>query len=139
MSQATATVFELADRLLELRDRKAELEELLKGVNAEIERTNQQLAEAMVAEELQSFVRGDKLFYLRTDTYVSPAADRKPELIQWLKDHGLGDIVQETVHPRTLTATVKEMLEEADELPEGLSELVNIFEKTTVGLRRAGR
>ena len=46
MSQAT--VFELADRLLELRDRKAELEELLKEVNAEIELTNQQLAEAKI-------------------------------------------------------------------------------------------
>ena len=139
MSQATATVFELADRLLELRDRKAELEELLKGVNAEIERTNQQLAEAMVAEELQSFVRGDKLFYLRTETYVSPAAERKLELIEWLKANGLGDIVQETVHPRTLSATVKEMLEEDDELPPDLAELVTVFEKTTVGLRRAGR
>nr|PZN59300.1 MAG: hypothetical protein DIU58_18110 [Sphaerobacter thermophilus] len=139
MTQAAATVFELADRLLELRDRKAELEELLKEVNAEIERTNQQLVEAMVAEELQSFVRGDKLFYLRTETYVSPAAERKPELIEWLKANGLGDIVQETVHPRTLSAAVKEMLEEDDELPPDLAELVNVFEKTTVSLRRAGR
>lgn len=134
----SAALFELADRLLELRNRKAELDELLKEVNAEIELMDQQLAEAMVAEELQSFVRGDKLFYLRTETYVSPAAERKPELIEWLKANGLGDIVQETVHPRTLSATVKELMEEnGDELPGDLAQLVNVYEKTTVGLRKA--
>ena len=133
----SATLFELADRLRELRDRKAALEDELKQVNAEIERVDQELAKAMVAEEIQNFVRGDKLYYLKTETYVSAAADRKPELIQWLKDHGLGDIVQETVHPRTLSATIREMLDESDELPPDLAELVNVFEKTTVGLRKA--
>src|SRR5690606_37020534 len=114
-----------------------ELEELLKAVNAEIEEVDRQLSELMLAEEIQSFVRGGRMFYLKTETYASAATGRKPELIQRLKDHGLGDIVQETVHPRTLSAAVKEMLEEDDELPEGLSELVNVFEKTTVGLRKA--
>jgi len=139
MTQATATMFELADRLLELRERKEQLSEQLKAVNAELEEVDRQLAELMLAEEIQNFVRSGRMFYLKTETYVSAAADRKPELIQWLKDHGLGDIVQETVHPRTLSAAVKEMLEEDDELPPDLAELVNIFEKTTVSLRRAGR
>lgn len=139
MTQATATVFELADRLLDLRERKEQLSEQLKAVNAEIEEVDRQLSELMLAEEIQSFVRSGRMFYLKTETYASAVSDRKAELIEWLKEHGLGDIVQETVHPRTLSATVKEMLEEDDELPEELSELVNIFEKTTVGLRRAGR
>lgn len=139
MTQATATMFELADRLLDLRERKEQLSEQLKAVNAELEEVDRQLAELMLAEEIQNFVRSGRMFYLKTETYVSTAADRKPELIQWLKDHGLGDIVQETVHPRTLSAAVKEMLEEDDELPPDLAELVNVFEKTTVSLRRAGR
>lgn len=139
MTQATATVFELADRLLDLRERKEQLSEQLKAVNAEIEEVDRQLAELMLAEEIQNFVRSGRMFYLKTETYASAVSDRKAELIEWLKANGLGDIVQETVHPRTLSATVKEMLEEDDELPEELSELVNIFEKTTVGLRRAGR
>lgn len=133
----SAALFELADRLRTLKDRKAELEDELKQVNAEIERVDQELAQAMVAEEIQNFVRGDKLYYLKTETYVSAVAERKPELIEWLKANGLGDIVQEAVHPRTLSATIREMMEESDELPPDLAELVNIFEKTTVGLRKA--
>lgn len=137
MTTTTITVFELADRLRELRDRKAELEEQLKVLNAEIEETDRKLAEAMVNEELQNFVRGDRLFYLRTETYVSAKADRRQELIAWLKQHGMGDLVQETVHPRTLSAAVKELLEDEDELPGDLAGLVNVYEKVTVGLRKA--
>ena len=139
MSQATATVFELADRLLDLRERKEKLSEQLKALNAEIEEVDRQLSELMLAEEIQSFVRSGRMFYLRTETYASAVSDRKAELIEWLKEHGLGDIVQETVHSRTLSATIKELMEESDELPDGLEGLINIHEKTTVGLRRAGR
>ena len=128
MSQATATVFELADRLLDLRERKEKLSEQLKALNAEIEEVDRPLSGLMLAEEIQSFVRSGRMFYLKTETYVSAATDRKAELIEWLRANGFGDIVQETVHPRTLSATVKEMLEEDDELPEELSELVNVFE-----------
>ena len=137
MSQATATVFELADRLLDLRERKEKLSEQLKAVNAEIEEVDRQLSELMLAEEIQSFVRNGRMFYLKTETYASAVSDRKPELSEWLKANGLGDIVQETVHPRTLSATVKELLEDEDELPGELAELVNVFEKTTGGLRKA--
>src|SRR5690606_19577634 len=137
MTQATATMFELADRLLDLRERKEQLSELLKAVNAEIEEVDRQLSELMLAEEIQSFVRSGRMFYLKTETYASAVSDRKPELIEWLKANGLGDIVQETVHPRTLSAVVKELLEDEDELPGELAELVNVFEKTTVGLRKA--
>ena len=132
-------VFALADRLVELRERKGRLQDELKAVNAEIENVDRRLAEAMTLEELQSFSRDGRLFYLKTETYVSPTAGARPRLIEWLKENGFGDIVQETVHHRTLSATVKEMLDEDDELPDGLEQLVNVFEKTTVGLRRAGK
>jgi len=135
----TAEVFELADRLIDLRERKEQLSELLKQVNAEIEEVDRQLSELMLAEEIQSFVRSGRMFYLKTETYASAVSDRKAELIEWLKANGLGDIVQETVHSRTLSATIKEIMEESDELPDGLEGLINIHEKTTVGLRRAGR
>src|SRR5690606_21100678 len=110
MNQATATMFELADRLLDLRERKEQLSELLKQVNAEIEEVDRQLAELMLSEEIQSFVRSGQMFYLKTETYVSTAAGRKPALIQWRTYHGLRDVVQETVHPCTPAATLTAML-----------------------------
>src|SRR5690606_12416821 len=108
-------VLELADRLADLRVRTGRLTHELKAVNAEIENVDRRLAEAMTLEELQSFSRDGRLFYLKTETYVSPTAGARPRLIEWLKENGFGDIVQETVHHRTLSATVREMLDRSEE------------------------
>lgn len=130
-------IFLMADRLRDLRDTKADLENQLKQVNAQIEEAEQALAQAMLAEEMQNFVRAGQMYYLTTKTYASPVAERKAELFQWLKANGYSDLVQETVNANTLAAFVREQLEEDDELPDGLGELVNVYEKTTVGMRKA--
>lgn len=77
------------------------------------------------------------MFYLQTKIYASAVPERKSELFAWLKENGYGDLVYETVNANSLAAFVREQLEEADELPEGLEELVNVHEKTTVGMRKA--
>jgi len=127
----------LADGLKELKEYKKRLEEQLKDVNEQIALMEERLAEMMIAEEMQNFTKNGQLFYLSTRTYASPVADRKEELYAWLKEHGYGDLVQETVNANRLAAFVREQLDEADELPEGLAELVNVYEKTTVGIRKA--
>ena len=134
---AAQGIFALTDRLKALREEKAALEERLKDTNAAIEQTEQELVNAMIAEEMQNFVRGGQMFYLTTKVYAHAVPERKPELFQWLKANGYGDMVQETVHPQTLAAFVRERLNEDEELPADLQPLVNVFEKTTVGLRKA--
>lgn len=130
-------IFKLADRLAELRAMKKDTEDRLKEINAEIEKVDAELAERMLAEEVQNFSRNGQTFYLNTTVRASAKADRKQDLFQWFKEHGLGDMVTETVNANTLSAWVREQLEESDELPEGLEELVNVYEKTTVGIRKA--
>jgi len=130
-------ILALADRLKALKDTKNNLNKSLKEVNTAIEEVENALSEAMVAEEMQNFTRNGQMFYLQVKTYASVVAERKPELFNWLKENGFGDLVYETVNANSLAAFVREQLEEADELPEGLSELVNVFEKTTVGMRKA--
>jgi hypothetical protein len=47
-------------------------------------------------------------------------------------------MITETIHAQTLSSFVKELTEENDEeLPDWLIGKVNIFEKTTVGVRKA--
>lgn len=128
-------VFELADRLVELRARKEELESQLKAVNAELGEVNRQLADRMATEELQGFTRGKHQFYLRTDCFVSVVAERRDDLVAWLKAHGAGELVKETVHPQTLRAYVRE-LNDAGELPAELAEMVRIYEPLVVGVRK---
>ncbi|MGI5840547.1 MAG: hypothetical protein ACOX8W_13035 [bacterium] len=132
-------IFALADDLVKLRDWKKSLDEQLKAANAEIAETEAKLSDAMINEEVPNFSRNGKLFYLSTRTYASPAAGCKAELFAWLRENGFGDLVQETVNANTLSAWAREYMEENDlnELPETLSGLVRVYEKTSVGVRKA--
>lgn len=131
-------MFEKADELKELKRRKSEIDAQLKEVNALITQTEEELSGMMVDTETQSFNRSGTLFYLNTKTYASAKADRKDELFETLKKNGFGSLVVETVNANSLAAFVREQItENEDTLPEWLDGKVNVFEKTTVGVRKA--
>lgn len=129
-------LFTTADKLVTLRDRKKEIEDELKQVNAEITETEEQLVNAMVEEEMQNFTRNGRQFILTSRTYANAKAGMMPEICSWMKQNGLADMVKESVHPQTLQAWVKEQIEEAGALPEDLEPLVNVYEKSGIAIRR---
>ncbi|GIW57229.1 MAG: hypothetical protein KatS3mg083_174 [Candidatus Dojkabacteria bacterium] len=64
----------------------------------------------------------------------------KEELFDALRSKGFGELIYETVNANSLSAFVKEQIaENGDELPDWLKGLVNVFEKTTVTVRKAAR
>ena len=133
-------MFEVADRLRGLREEKAELEKRLKEVNGEIDDTDFRLSELMAETETQNFTRAGMMFCLTSKTRASAVAGRKEELFAALRGEGFGDLVYETVNANSLSAFVKEQVEEnGDALPEWLDGLVNVFEKTSVSLRKAAK
>jgi len=78
------------------------------------------------------------MFCLTTKTRASAVAGSKEELYAALRAQGYGDLVYETVNANSLSSFVKERIEESgDALPEWLIGLVNVFDKTTVGVRKA--
>jgi len=133
-------LFALADQLRELKETKKYAEQELKEITAEIERVDAALAELMVTSETQNFTRSGTTFCLTSTTRASAAAGRKEELFTALRSAGFGDLVYETVNANSLSAFVKEQTaENEDVLPSWLDGLVNVFEKTTVGVRKAAR
>ena len=133
-------MFELADRLKELRDAKKAAEEELKSINAEIDDVEYRLSEPMISGETQNFTRAGTMFCLSTTTRASAAAGMKEELFDALRSKGFGELIYETVNANSLSAFVKEQIaENGDELPDWLKGLVNVFEKTTVTVRKAAR
>ncbi|HML68264.1 MAG TPA: hypothetical protein PKA81_07680 [Clostridia bacterium] len=133
-------LFALADALRELKDTKKRLEDELKAVGLEIDRVDAALAEQMIATETQNFTRNGTMFCLTSTTRASMTAGRKEELFDALRTAGYGDLVYETVNANSLSAFVKEQTtENGDTLPEWLNGLVTVFEKTTVGVRKATR
>jgi len=130
-------IFSLADQLKELKDRKKDLDTEVKALNAEIEKLDMELSDAMAEAECERFSRNGSTFYLNTRHFASPVAGRKDEMITALKDNGYGDIVTETVNANTLSSFVKEqMMLNADEVPLWLSDVINTYEKVSVGIRK---
>jgi len=67
-------------------------------------------------------------------------AEQELKEINAEKAEGFGELVQETVNSNSLSAFVKEQItENGDVLPDWLNGLVNIYEKTTVGVRKAAK
>lgn len=91
----------------------------------------------MALNETQNFTRSGTMFSLKTSTKASAKAGKREELYTALKNSGYGDLVVETVNPSSLSAFVKEQISENGEaLPEWLDGLVNVFEKTSISLRK---
>ena len=133
-------LFALADQLRELKEAKKRLEDELKAVGFEIDHVDADLAQRMVDTETQNFTRNGTMFCLTNTTRASATAGRKDELFEALREAGYGDLVYETVNANSLSAFVKEQTtENGDTLPQWLDGLVTVFEKTTVGVRKAAR
>lgn len=133
-------LFEWADKLKALRERKDELEAELKQVNMDIDNADWHLSNLMAETETQNFTRAGTMFCLTTKTRASAKAGHKDELFAALRGEGFGDMITETVNANSLSSFVKEQIaENGDVLPDWLSGLVSVFEKTTVGVRKAAR
>jgi len=133
-------LFALSDELRELKETKKRLEDELKAVGLEIDRVDAALAQRMADTETQNFTRNGTMFCLTNTTRASATTGRKDELFDALRAAGYGDLVYETVNANSLSAFVKEQTtENGDSLPKWLDGLVTVFEKTTVGVRKAAR
>ena len=130
-------MFNLAERLKSLREQKKDTEALVKEINEQIDETDYQLSELMAESETQNFTRSGTMFYLTTKTRASAVAGNKEELHSALKEQGFGELVYETVNANSLSSFVKEQMgENEDALPDWLIGLVNVFDKTTVGVKK---
>lgn len=128
----------VAEKLKALRDQKSALEEQVKAINAEIEETDQRLCDIMVDSETQNFTHAGVQFSLTSKVRASAIAERKQDLFYALRKNGFGSLIQENVNANSLSAFVKEQIEEAgDELPYWLEDLVNVYQHNTVSMRKA--
>lgn len=132
--QVLNPVFELADRLAALRDRKEELKALTTENNEEIERVERELLEQMQANDLQNFKRSGKQFICSSKVWAAPVD--KDKVYAWMKENGYGDLVKETVNANSFNSLVKEWLEENGFVPDAIDEFVSVTERATVVVRK---
>ena len=84
----TQNMYELAEQLKQLREKKKNAEQRLKEMNAEIEQADYQLSMLMAETETQNFTRAGTMFALTTKIRASAVAGRKEELYAALKENG---------------------------------------------------
>ena len=129
---------QLADTLQELRDAKEHLEASLKETNEMIEAIEQDLVQAMLTAELDSFKRNGHTYSLKVDTFASAKAECKEELFKALRENNAGDLVQEQVNANSLRAFVKELkANNDDEIPDWIADYINVYEKTKIAVRKS--
>ena len=131
-------MYEFAEQLKQLREEKKDAEQRVKDINAEIDKTEYALVQLMAETETQNFTRAGTMFSLTTKTRASAVSGHKDELYSALKENGFSDLVYETVNANSLSAFVKEQISEnQDTVPEWLNGLVNVYEQTSVSVRKS--
>ena len=137
-------IFELTDMLNEALTLKDELADRTKSNNKHIEQLKQELADQMIDNEMTSISRCGFKFTLQEKTRYSKKseADLQAEGINFheaLRAAGFGDLIVETVNPRSLQSSLANYVDENDELPEALAPAINTYETLDIARRKERR
>lgn len=112
----------LAERLVELNDKKKVLEEELKGLNKEIMELRDQTIPTIMEDSEVSKIKfpGIGTLFTSTETQASIKAEDKEKVYNWLRENGHKDLIDEYVFPMRLKAWAKEQLNTGQHLPDEL-------------------
>lgn len=133
------TMNELATRLKGLKDAKEQLAEATKKNNAEIEKTELELSNLMIEEGNDGFELNGYKFTLQYKDMFSTTVDKRSDLIEALKMHGIDreEIITETVPAPKLNSIMRSIYaQNGEELPEEFDGIVTIYTKQGVGVRK---
>ncbi len=119
-----------------MRDNRELLTSISKVVDAEYERLAKSYIPNMFnSMEIDSIKLHGRNFILMPRINWSLKADARPQGIQWLKDHGLSEIVREDVNAKTLTSALNALLESDAISPP--QDIMNIHDEEYIQVRKA--
>lgn len=133
-------VLDLIDQFKAALEEKDSLAEATKRNNAEVIDLRDKLAQAMVDAEIDQVGRHGVNWKLKPTTKYSKKAGMDDALFELLRNHGLGDLIKETVNAQTLQGAMSELARENDdELPDEFSEVINKYEYMDISHRKASK
>ncbi len=135
------TLLDMVENYQELLVEKDRLAELAKENSAAIEAAKEKLSQQMVDDDCQRISHGGYSFSLTQKTAYSKRseadlAEAGVNFLDRLREEGLGDLIVETVNPRTLQSAMTAYVEEHGELTEGLEEVIKSYEYTDINRRK---
>jgi hypothetical protein len=127
----------LAEELVAAKDCKAEREEALKEANARVERADSALFAAMVDAGLSSIKAHGFSFSPDVKDYYRVPAAHMDEFHTLMIEMDRGGIFKVTANAQTINATLRELVGGAEELPEPLREVVEVYQKPKCNMRKS--
>lgn len=134
---------EMLGQYEELLNKKDALDKETKDNNAAIDKLKAEIAEMMIDEDIPSQGYGDYVYSLQDKVKYSKRGDAQLmekglDFFEVLREQGLGDLIKETVNPRSLQSAMKEIADENDgELQPELDEVVSSYEMTDIARRKS--
>ena len=134
---------EMLGQYEELLNKKDALDKETKDNNAAIDKLKAEIAEMMIDEDIPSQGYGDYVYSLQDKVKYSKRGDAQLmekglDFFEVLREQGLGDLIKETVNPRSMQSAMKEIADENDgELPPELDEVVSSYEMTDIVRRKS--
>jgi hypothetical protein len=107
------TLTELAKEVKPLIQKKKKLEAQAEELGSAIHAILVGVVPKIMEDQEQDFVNipGVGALELKTVVYPYVSGDNLPTFYKWLRDRKNGDLIKETIHPKTLQAFVTEQLE----------------------------
>jgi hypothetical protein len=132
-------IIRLACDLAQKKEQKRAIEETLQEVNTNIEQIEKELCFLMTQEQLSNFtIESIGQFILKLKSY--PSIINKEKFFEWVRQQGDDSIIEEAIHPQTLKRYIREKIEELEEkggdLKSELKDVLSIFEKSSITIRR---
>lgn len=99
----------LSEKFAALKKERESLEDQLELVKAKIKALGDELLPVMRKEDIEKFTTSMGTVYIRNEEFAK--IEDQEKAFAFFRDQGAGDIIKETIHSKTLTATFKELRE----------------------------
>lgn len=124
-------------RYVELRRRQKELEAEAKAIKDEADALEQSLLEDFASEGLDRMTVDGNTVYLHRQLWAKVANDvSRSEVVSAMKEAGASHFVHETYNHQTISAWLRELESEGEELPAELQGLIEGHERYSLRVRR---
>lgn len=124
--------------LLEATELDKMLGELSGQVSALKNQMNEKLTEQFALSGVQNMSVNGSTVYKHVEKYANAKADCRQQLVAWARANELDDMI--VVQPQRFKSWCRERLEDENGrgLPEEIADMVEIFEKVSLRVRKAG-
>lgn len=136
-SADTVTLEDQLSNLLQIRERLKAVEDTAKELATSAGNAERELLSTMAAQGLASFKACGFAATATERCFPSVRAADRAAAIEWLRENGYGDMVQETFNAQSFAGMVRKDFIEADRKGD-VPEFVNLFSETKLSLRKAG-